>query len=101
MKPFWRGFVKEASKVSFKRPILVVFWNKKNQHVKDYVSKAGFRFPQLKVRFINATKDPLLLKKHSVQALPTVLLLKNGREIDRIESGDKTLVEDLLRRSIT
>ncbi len=36
------------------------------------------------VRTVNAQKDPSLARKHSIESLPTLLLISNGKEVDRI-----------------
>lgn len=36
------------------------------------------------VRTVNAERDPALVRKHAIQSLPTLLLISNGKEVDRI-----------------
>ncbi len=36
------------------------------------------------VRTVNAERDPALVRKHSIDSLPTLLLISNGKEVDRI-----------------
>lgn len=101
MKRFWRGFSKEAEKNSSKKIVLVVFWSSEKNQPNTTISSTKFKYPTIKVRTIDVSRDPLSLKKHSIKKLPTVVLLKNGREIDRLEDMNKTLVEDIFRRAIT
>ena len=36
------------------------------------------------VRTVNAEQEPALVKQHAVKSLPTLLLISNGKEVDRI-----------------
>ena len=101
MKRFWKGFLKEAEKISSKKPVIVVFWTPEKAQPNTTISSIKFKYPKIRVRTINAGKDPSSLKKHSIKKLPTVVLLKNGREIDRIEDMNRTLIEDLFRKAAT
>lgn len=93
--------MKEASKVSGKKSVIVVFWSSKNNGPKHPISGIRFKYPEIKVRSVDVANDPTTLKKHAIHKLPTVVLLKNGREIDRIEGANRTLVEDLFRKATT
>lgn len=101
MKKFWKGFFKESKKISGKKPVIVVFWSPGKTQPNTAISSIKFKYPKIKVRTIDATRNPASLKKHSIIKLPTVVLLKNGREIDRIEDMNRTLIEDLFRRAAT
>jgi thioredoxin-like negative regulator of GroEL len=101
MKKFWKGFLKEASKASFKKSVIVVFWSSEKNSPKPTISDIKFRYPEIRVKTVDISRDPSSIKKHSINNLPTVMLLKNGREIDRIEGVNKTLVEDLFRKAVT
>lgn len=100
MRQFWKGFLKESNKISFRKHVVVVFWSSKHSEKPSFGS-LRFKYPEIKVRTVDISKDPSSTKKHSIRSLPTVMLLKNGREVDRLERVNKTLVEDLFRKAAT
>ncbi|KAJ9531061.1 hypothetical protein QJQ45_000939 [Haematococcus lacustris] len=53
--------------------------------------------PVLKVVKIDTDKYPAIATAHKIQALPTLILFKNGRPVDRIEGlpNEQQLVERL------
>lgn len=103
MRHFWHGFQKGASQVSFKRHVIILYWRPGEEGtLRSGVKQLSSRFPSVKVKVVNATKDPVKLERHRVLKLPTVLLLKDGREVDRVEGGGSpTLLEALFRRALT
>lgn len=36
------------------------------------------------IRTVNAEREPLLVRKHAIESLPTLVLISNGKEVDRI-----------------
>ncbi len=36
------------------------------------------------IRTVNAEREPLLVRKHAIESLPTLVLISNGKELDRI-----------------
>ena len=105
MKHFWQGFSKYGSSpVGFKKHVIVLYWSPDESggdSLKQGVSKLSVRYPSVKVKVINIKKDPLKPMKHDVKRFPTVLLLKEGREVDRLEdkAGNMTLLEQLFRKA--
>jgi len=105
MKHFWQGFGdKKASGIQFKKHVIMVFWspdNEKSLAAKNKVQRLSQRYPSVKVKVVNVKKDPTKPSKHNVSDLPAVVLLKDGREVDRIlkEKGDDALLEHLFRRA--
>lgn len=88
MKPFWRGFEeKNASQVSFKKHVIVFYWSDEHKGAKAAVDKTRLRHPTVKVKTVKVSGDPALVKSHEVRSLPTIILLKNGQEVDRL-TGD-------------
>ena len=102
MKHFWQGFTdKRASQLSFKKHLVVLFWKPDDKHsmIKE-VKMLSFRYPTVKVKMINAIKDPTKPAKHHVREFPTVLLLKDGREVDRVSNrASPMLLEQLFRKA--
>lgn len=103
MRHFWQGFAEKTSaQVSFKRHVIVLYWEPGNEKMRDDVRKMHAKFPSVKVKIVNATKDPTKLERHKILKLPTVLLLKNGREVDRLGAGEgTTMLEQIFRRAGT
>jgi thioredoxin-like negative regulator of GroEL len=105
VKHFWQGFQqKNAQATTFKKHVIVLFWEPKDpaERMKDSVHKLSIRYPSVKVKVVNVKKFPTLPMKHKVSRIPTVILLKDGREVDRLEdSSGTTLLENLFRRAGT
>lgn len=105
MKHFWQGFEKKtAQAVSFKKHVIVLFWQPGEgaEPIKDRLQKMSTRYPSVKVKVVNVKKHPELPMRHKVLRLPTVILLKDGREVDRLEStSGNSLLEQLFRRAGT
>jgi thioredoxin-like negative regulator of GroEL len=107
MKHFWQGFSsKTASSIQFKKHVIVLFWSPENEASKDtkgVVSKLTSKYPSVKVKLVNIKKDATKPERHKVTNLPTVLLLREGREVDRLESGNgsATFLEQLFRKAHT
>lgn len=101
MKPFWHGFAKSAAPVSFKKHVIICYWTSDDAgtRMRDGVKQLSFKYPSVKVKVINLEKDPAKPSRHSVFSLPTVLLLKDGREVDRLVGSNKTLLEQLFRKA--
>jgi len=103
MKHFWQGFAdKQASKISFKKHIIMLFWDPSSdgKTAIDSVKKLSFKYPTVKVKIVNVMKDPTKPAKHAVREFPTVLLLKDGREAGRVESKvSPMLLEQLFRKA--
>jgi thioredoxin-like negative regulator of GroEL len=105
MKHFWEGFeaTKSAAPVRFKKHVLVLYWssdNDKSTTAKNAFHKISIKHPSVAIKTVDARKDPTLPLKHKIMDLPTVVLLKDGREVERLSLGkDGTLLEHLFRRA--
>lgn len=85
---------------SYKKHILLVFRDRGQRGVlEDRVSSLRQKFPTIKVKTIEIEKDWRRPIRHRILKLPTVILLKDGMEVDRIEDDDKTLLEILFRKA--
>lgn len=101
MKHFWQGFSdKSGSGISFKRHLIILFFSPEHKEghslLKEF-NQCSCHYPSVKVKIINIKKNFLKPQRHSIEIFPTILLLKNGREIDRLEdmAGSKTILEEL------
>jgi thiol-disulfide isomerase/thioredoxin len=106
MRHFWKGFnsPKNSAPVSFKKHVIVLYWSPEDKHgeaSKDRFKKVSFKYPHVSVKVINIKKDPLKPLRHKILASPTVLLLKDGREVDRMNFESETLLEHLFRKANT
>lgn len=104
MKYFWAGFEsKTASTIQFKKHVIVLYWKpaEEGDGVRAALKRLSLKYPSVKVKVVNVMKDPTKPAKHGISQFPTVLLLKDGREVDRL--GDKktsaTLLEQLFRKA--
>jgi len=102
MKHFWQGFEKQSTAVQFKKHSIVLYWSPEEDanSLKGEVKKLSDMHPSVKVKMVNVKKDPTRPIKHGVKRFPTVLLLKDGREIDRLSEGDGTMMlEHMFRKA--
>lgn len=105
MKHFWKGFeaTKSAAPIRFKKHVIVLYWSSddnKGEDARKHLQKLSIKHPSVAVKIIDIKKDPSSPTKHKVLDLPTVLLLKDGREIDRLNmSKESSLLEHLFRKA--
>ena len=104
MKHFWAGFQsKTASTIQFKKHIIVLYWAPKEggEDLKASIKRLSIKYPSVKVKVVNVVKDPTKPAKHRITEFPTVLLLKDGREVDRLadKKTSATLLEQLFRKA--
>ena len=105
MKHFWKGFQKgkESAPVRFKKHVIVLLWKpgtERNEYLQKSFKKMSHRYPTVAVKVINVRKDPTHPLKEKVLSLPTVLLLKDGREVDRVDlDNEMPLLEILFRKA--
>jgi len=86
----------------YKKHVLLVFWDRNNKsELQGRLGSLKIRFPTIKVKVIELEKDWRRPIQHKVAQLPTVILLKDGIEVDRIEDSDNTLLELLFRKATT
>lgn len=95
---FIDGFEKrgESSVVSkpMKKYVIILYWSPENNDAKRTIERIKLKHPTVKVKIISEEKGAAL-KAHNVHEYPTVLLLKNGREVDRL-TGDNASRESVL-----
>lgn len=105
MKTFWKGFStsKSSPPVRFKKHVIILYWSSdddKSKKLRENFGKLSLKYPTVVVKTVNIKKDPLKPLRHKVMAAPTVLLLKDGREVDRLTSEDgSALLEYLFRKA--
>lgn len=103
MKYFWQGFSKTgAGPARFKRHVIVLYWSPESgADPRPTVNRVSIRHPSVKVKVVNTRKEPTKATRHKVNKFPTVLLLKDGREVDRLEGedGNTTLLDQLFRKA--
>lgn len=107
MRYFWKGFErKTAAPVEFKKHVIMLFWDSgesESEAARGNVRRLSRRYPSVKVRLVEVKRDPLKPQKHRVTTFPTIVLLKNGREVERLAGGrdGATLLEQLFRKAHT
>jgi len=105
MKHFWDGFeaTKSAAPVRFKKHVLVLYFSSedpKGTNAKNVFQKASIKHPSVAIKTVDAGKNPTLPMKHKIMDLPTVILLKDGREVERLNlDKDGALLEHMFRRA--
>lgn len=105
MKYFWQGFenTKSAAPVRFKKHVIVLYWSSEEpsgQRAREEFRKISIRHPSVAIKTVDAKNDPSSPLKHKVLDLPTVILLKDGREIDRLNlRKESTLLEHLFSKA--
>jgi thioredoxin 1 len=51
------------------------------------IKKMEEEFPSVSFKSVNVDDDPALAKKYQIRSVPTVILLKDGREINRVNGA--------------
>jgi len=99
------GFEKQGTGGRMKRHVIVLCWDESNRDVKQLVNRVRLRHPTVQVKLVDCGKEPGRIEAHRVTSLPTVLLLRNGHEVDRVTGSrgtmSTTLLEDLFRKAAT
>jgi thiol-disulfide isomerase/thioredoxin len=107
MKYFWKGFetTKSAAPVRFKKHVIVLYWSSgddRGKRAKESFSRISIKHPSVAIKTVDVRKDPTTPLKHKILDLPTVLLLKDGREVDRLNLGEESsMLEYLFRKAHT
>ena len=80
----------------------MLFWSpgqREGELAKEELNRLSKKYPSVKLKFVDVTKDPQKPVKHNVEKTPTVLLLRDGREVDRHGTGVKMLLEQTFRKA--
>jgi Fe-S-cluster-containing dehydrogenase component len=73
-------------KVSSKTPTLVSFWGAHSGVIAPFLRQIEKKYKgRLKVAHIKLADNPKTRKKYSITTTPTLILFRNGKEIDRLE----------------
>lgn len=104
MRHFWHGFEgKVAAQVQFKKHVIVLYWepgSEASTAMKSTLHRMALKYPTVLVKLVNVKKDPTKPAQHHVAKFPTVLLLREGREVDRLSDERGTsLLEQLFRKA--
>jgi len=65
--------------------------------VEDIAQECKEKHPEVRFGRINIDEFEEIAEKHKIMSVPTIVILRNGQQIDRIESS---IQEDSLRRKI-
>jgi len=87
--------------MQFKRHAILLYCKgeKEGDGVRALLKRLSKRYPSVKVKIIDAGKEGDKAAKHNVDTYPTVLLLKDGREVDRATSVDSALLTEFFRKA--
>ena len=104
MRFFWQGFDRGRSpSLCFKKHVIILLWNPQapaGYFHKDRFVKTALTYPTVLVKIINIEKEPDRVAKLRVENTPTVILLRNGREVGRSKHPNQTVLEQYFRRAI-
>ena len=104
MKHFWKGFhhtTKSAAPVRFKKHVIVLYYSKedpKSMSFRSGVHNLSIKYPSVAVKVVDIHRDPLKPARHDIRSAPTAILLKDGREVDRVSADDGTALLGMLFR---
>jgi hypothetical protein len=107
MKRFWKGFYKSKASppIRYKKHVIIFYFDAdhdKSTPLRGVFKKLSLKYPSVAVKLVNIKRDPLKPLRHKVLSTPTILLLKDGREVDRLSAEDGAgLVEQLFRKAQT
>lgn len=66
---------------------------------KDRIRKISHRFPKVGIKVVDIHKDPVKPTRFGVSEYPTMVLLKDGREVTRATKAGDTVIEQLFRKA--
>ncbi len=100
-KHFWNGFEgrDKSPKHGVKKYMVILFWSEKDKRAVEPFGRMRIKHPSVKVKMISS---PSKMKAHNVTAAPTIILLKNGREVERVtgaETASDSVLSQLFRRA--
>ena len=103
MSFFWKGFhSKEAGRVPTKRHVIVLYWSGENKNVCAIMDKVRLRHPTIMVKTVNVERVGIKSIPKNITEFPTVLLLKNGKELDRYSgTPSHSVIDQFFRRAST
>lgn len=105
MRSFWKGFrtTKTSAPVRLKKHVIILYFSKddsKSEQARTDLRRVSMRYPSVKVKVIDVKKDPLKPARHKISSAPTIILLRDGREVDRMSAdGGQLLLEHLFRKA--
>lgn len=100
MKHFWQGFQSsDARGIQFKRHTVLLYVKGDGDGVRQKLKRLSQRYPSVQVKIIDGEKEAAKAARHNVRHFPTVLLLKDGREVDRASSADTALLTEFFRKA--
>jgi len=105
VKGFWKGFrtTKTSAPVRLKKHVIILYFSDKDpksNQIKSDLRSISIRYPSVVVKAIDIEKDPLKPSRHKILSAPTVILLKDGREVERMSGdGGKLLLEHMFRKA--
>lgn len=87
--------------MQFKRHAILLYCKGEGDDggVRAALKRLSKHYPSVKVKIINADKEAGKAARHNVRHFPTVLLLKDGREVDRASSADTALLTEFFRKA--
>jgi hypothetical protein len=95
MRHFWTGFemTKTSAPVRFKKHVIVLYWSSEDdrgREAKKAFGRIAVRHPSVAVKTVDRRG----------RDLPSVVLLKDGRETDRLSmENESSLLEHLFRKA--
>ena len=104
MKSFWSGFSEGKKKPNPKkrRFVIILFMDANKdgaEREKDRLRKISYRFPKVGIKVVDVHKDPVKPTRFGVSEYPTMLLLRDGREVTRATKAGDTVIEQLFRKA--
>ena len=104
MRHFWKGFTtKTSAPVRLKKHVIVLYFSPddpKSSKVRKELRDVSKRYPSVSVKVIDIKKNPLKPARHKILSAPTVILLRDGREVERMsQDGGALLLEHLFRKA--
>lgn len=101
MSQLLKGFEAKLASATTKRYSLVLYFSPEKKDFVELVAKLKLKNPGVKFKLVNAEKASDKVTAHKISVLPTLLLLKNGREVDRLteKTFSRTLLEQFFRQA--
>lgn len=94
----------EKEVLNSEKPVLIDFyasWCTPCKKLSPIIEEFAKEHDEIKVVKINVDKEEITITKYNIYAMPTLIFIKNGKEVDRsLGLVDKTTIENMIKKNI-
>lgn len=94
----------EKEVLNSEKPVLIDFyasWCTPCKKLSPIIEEFAKEHDEIKVVKVNVDKEEITITKYNIYAMPTLIFIKNGKEVDRsLGLVDKTTIENMIKKNI-